>query len=387
MTDSTSTFTADNILSNPGGNNMMVPHHEPGVVARGDNMILSIPSNGNGNNNHFPPPRLPTPEELAAVFQMCRSNQWNSVLNSVRNNPQLAKTSMTMDNHITTTIIHQAITSKGSIKPRARVIEEILTICPDAAMIKNGYGSLPLHVIAQRNTKIDAATKESLIKRLVSAYPGAMTQQGGVGMRTPLHIIFTDYISPRLTAALIRQGPQACFMKDRKGYLPAHVACSRHCSPEKLQMLLEVNPTSLFDRTNDGDTLLSLATKTATKSHPNYALIDDLQRRLHLAGITEDHAVPNRVSSNDTTDTFSNSEGSPANRSNGSNSLVSTTRVSRRRAPVTSRSRKRRRTANADHHQPNIKVEEDTEQQANLLLHFSRQTNTTDLQIKNFASV
>jgi len=69
-------------------------------------------------------------------------------------------------------------------------------------------------------------------------------------------------------------------MKDKKGFLPAHVACSRHCSPEKLRMVLAVNPDSLYDKTLKGDTLLSLATSTATKSHPNYALIDELQKQL-----------------------------------------------------------------------------------------------------------
>jgi hypothetical protein len=140
--------------------------------------------------NHMPQ-RSPTRDEMDAVFQMCRSNQWNSVLNSVRSNPRIAVTSMTMQNHITTTIIHQAITSKGETSLRARVVEEILDVTPEAASIKNGYGSLPLHVIAQRNTKMDATTKELLIRKLVRAFPGALTQQGGVGMRTPLHIIFT----------------------------------------------------------------------------------------------------------------------------------------------------------------------------------------------------
>lgn len=94
---------------------------------------------------------------------------------------------------------------------------------------------------------------------------------------------FTDYISPRLTRLMITHGGKACFMKDKKGYLPAHVACSRHCSPEKLRMLLAVNPQALFDKTNDGNTLLDLAEKEATKSHPNYALIEELNRQLAVA--------------------------------------------------------------------------------------------------------
>lgn len=96
-----------------------------------------------------------------------------------------------MDNHISTTILHQAITSKGDTKIRNRVIEEILDIAPKAATIKNGYGSLPLHVIAQRNTKLSARTKEDLIYELVHANKAALLVQGGVGKRTPLHIIFT----------------------------------------------------------------------------------------------------------------------------------------------------------------------------------------------------
>ena len=84
---------------------------------------------------------------------------------------------------------------------------------------------------------------------------------------------------------MVLNGREACFMKDKKGYLPAHVACSRHCSPEKLHMLLKINRAALTAKTNAGDTLLSLAIKSATRSHPNYALIDDLKRRLDDIGI------------------------------------------------------------------------------------------------------
>ena len=94
-------------------------------------------------------------------------------------------------------------------------------------------------------------------------------------------------------------------MKDKKGFLPAHVACSRHCSPEKLKMLLSVYPVCLFEKTNDGHTLISLATCSATKSHPNYALIDELNRQMELAAcgslVSEesDYASRGRLDSND----------------------------------------------------------------------------------------
>ena len=125
------------------------------------------------------------------MLQLCRSDEWHGILDQVRQNPQIATTSMKMNNHMCTTIIHQAITSKGPTAVRAEVISTILHHTPDAASIKNGYGSLPLHVIAQRNTKMDAQTKERLIFELVQAFPAALMEEGGVGKRTPLHIIFT----------------------------------------------------------------------------------------------------------------------------------------------------------------------------------------------------
>jgi hypothetical protein len=89
---------------------------------------------------------------------------------------------------------------------------------------------------------------------------------------------------------MIQNGPQACFMKDKKGYLPAHVACSRHCSPEKLRMLLHVHPESLLAETNDGQTLLSLAIGMATRSHPNYALIDAIRGKMDEMGLPKHDA-------------------------------------------------------------------------------------------------
>jgi hypothetical protein len=133
----------------------------------------------------------PSGAEMEDVFQLCRLDNWPGILYQIKRKPLIATTSMIMDNHISTTVLHQAITSKGNTKERADVIQEILKVTPQAAAIKNGYGSLPLHVIAQRNTKMDAATKESLIKKLVMAHTPALMEPGGVGRRTPLHIIFT----------------------------------------------------------------------------------------------------------------------------------------------------------------------------------------------------
>jgi hypothetical protein len=100
---------------------------------------------------------------------------------------------------------------------------------------------------------------------------------------------------------MIQNGPQACFMKDKKGYLPAHVACSRHCSPEKLRMLLHVHPESLLAKTNDGQTLLSLAIGMATRSHPNYALIDALRSQMEKMGLPKHDTTTTTTTSSTTT--------------------------------------------------------------------------------------
>lgn len=195
------------------------------------------------------------------------------------------------------------------------------------------------------------------------------------------HKLITDYVSPRLTQDMIQQGAKACFMKDKKGLLPVHVACSRHCSPEKLQMLLEVNPESLHATTNDGDGLLDLATKHSTKSHPNYALIDDLRRRLQLSNSAQ-HLTTYRVSSNETNsnetndDTCSTINSSPTGRITGTASAAG-----RPKGPRNTRSRKRKRKEIADDVRLMI---DNTQEQANLLLQFSRQTQD---EIKNYASV
>lgn len=145
----------------------------------------------------FDPSPLPlnvqqgSPEEMNRTFHHCRANKWNVVLQAVSEKPWLATTLIVMDNHISTTIIHQAITSKGDTVSRANVIRQILKATPNAAAIKNGYGSLPLHVITQRNTNIKSNIKETLIRDFVYAYPGALYEEGGTGRRTPLHIIFT----------------------------------------------------------------------------------------------------------------------------------------------------------------------------------------------------
>ena len=101
-----------------------------------------------------------------------------------------------MSNRITTTVLHQLISAKGHQESRAKLIRCILASTPTAASVPNGFGSLPIHVIAQRNTNFSAATKEALMYDLLRAYPEALAVAGGKGKRTPLHILFTGTVGP-----------------------------------------------------------------------------------------------------------------------------------------------------------------------------------------------
>lgn len=55
----------------------------------------------------------PSLAEMQEVLQLCRQSNWLGVLALVQKNPSVAVTQIIMDNNIATTIIHQAITSKG----------------------------------------------------------------------------------------------------------------------------------------------------------------------------------------------------------------------------------------------------------------------------------
>ena len=96
-----------------------------------------------------------------SIFILCKEEKWADISALIASNPTLAVAPMTMANNITTTILHQAITSKGDVGARAGLVKFVLSIRPSAAAIKNGYGSLPIHVLAQRNCKMKSKVKKA----------------------------------------------------------------------------------------------------------------------------------------------------------------------------------------------------------------------------------
>ena len=174
-------------------------------------------------------------------------------------------------------------------------------------------------------------------------------------------------------------------MRDKKGFLPAHVACSRHCSPEKLEMLLRVNSDSLFAETDDGSTLLGLAKSTATKHHPNYALIGDLERRVMIASMAvslSPETTPFDVHSSADNINCWNQGANRVKSTTRSVICTSTNRNSRhskfkrkRKSKATLRDRQTTKESKSEVdavRQEIIPIKQEDSEPANLLLHFSR---------------
>lgn len=222
------------------------------------------------------------------LLNLCKRGKWQQLNALVSSNPSLATRTLSMDNNIATTLLHQAITGKKIHTSKARydLTLTILSVAPMAAEIENGYKSLPIHAATQRNVSFRAKDKEGLIRALINASPNTAGATGGTSKRTPIHLLLTDYQSTDLFSFALSKAPNAVRVSDENGYLPIHIGCSRHCSIEKIKLLIDANPDSLHARTHQGKTPLSLAKSKATKSHPNYELIKILKR------CTEETPVP-----------------------------------------------------------------------------------------------
>ena len=82
---------------------------------------------------------------------------------------------------------------------------------------------------------------------------------------------------------MIQRGKPALLRKDKRGWLPIHVACSRHVSIQKLQLLLDAFPFSVLETTSEGKNVVDLAKESATSKHPNVQLVDRLKSAMQNA--------------------------------------------------------------------------------------------------------
>jgi hypothetical protein len=132
-----------------------------------------------------------TENEIYSISKLCRENRWRSLRDMLKRKPQLSLVSFVTDKRTRSTILHEAIISEDTsdIGDRSDCIQDILSRCPEAAKIKHGRGSLPLHSIARRSKGMDPTTRESLFKKLIAAYPEALVTKKDDNLgRTPVHV-------------------------------------------------------------------------------------------------------------------------------------------------------------------------------------------------------
>jgi hypothetical protein len=111
----------------------------------------------------------PTKAEIGNISCLCKEHKWKEVLQAIEKAHYLAGASWSMQNSLSTTLIHQVIVDRGDPEARASVSSFLLTKTPHCARVRSGQGSLPLHVICQRNVKMPAAKKTELILQMIFA--------------------------------------------------------------------------------------------------------------------------------------------------------------------------------------------------------------------------
>lgn len=133
-------------------------------------------------------------------------------------------------------------------------------------------------------------------------------------------------------------------------------------------MLLQANPGSIREVINDQRTALQLAMDTATKSHPNYALIEALESAMCGGDDSVGVQVPSATAlvGSASFSSARNDEGKKKRKAKGKNSSRAV------KAPKATPSKKRKRSE----YRESADIETmDTPVAADLLLHFSRSNN------------
>jgi len=120
---------------------------------------------------------------------------------------------------------------------------------------RNGY-SLPVNIALKSNASID------VLRVLCQAGPKVLLERDGPEACTALaNAIYLD--SPvEILQLLIETNPNSSKTMDRHSNLPLHVACSKGCSLQIIQILVNSFPDSVNQKNFDGRTALEIAQRT-----------------------------------------------------------------------------------------------------------------------------
>lgn len=125
------------------------------------------------------------------------------------------------------------------------MIHHILDVVPKSASPIPSFpkqqpleGLFPIHVACLKRCSID------IIRKLITAYPGALTIKAARGVSTPLHIICSDGEAFELIRLLIESGPGALSMIDKSGLTPLHYALSHltFIDASCIRLITRLNP-------------------------------------------------------------------------------------------------------------------------------------------------
>jgi len=290
-------------------------------------------------------------QDSSSLMELCRRSQWEKLLQIIKANENCILQILYVDSSNcsgevkggrTTTLLHQVLRSHNpDVSGRLKLINTILgskNAKKACSLRAEPLGSLPLHVALYRDNKLDSLTRERVVEALVKIYPHAVSIQEysnvrKTGGKTPLHIMGRQYSSTGIARKLIQASLAAVKIRDDKGWLPIHHACRWRSSPEKLKLLIDAYPKSVFQTTHDSlkKTPLDLVRDDATKDRPHLALIAILKDSMASLN-SNDKLISDKSSefsnSNGTSTKSSSSVASPVVNSNNSSQSFKSTKSS-----------------------------------------------------------
>jgi ankyrin repeat protein len=136
------------------------------------------------------------------------------------------------------------------------IVRAILKAKPEAATLRDGSGSLPLHVALEHSST-------TIVEIVLKAFPEGSQLTDGVGSL----VLHRACCYDKATRLLLRSYPEGVRAKDAFDRLPLHNAIMCNASSTTVQDLVTVFPDGLLQQDLDGDTPLHKA--SAGVGHPS----------------------------------------------------------------------------------------------------------------------
>uniref|UniRef100_A0A7R9ZCQ5 Uncharacterized protein n=1 Tax=Pseudictyota dubia TaxID=2749911 RepID=A0A7R9ZCQ5_9STRA len=118
-----------------------------------------------------------------------------------------------------------------------------------------------------------------LVERVLSLWVDAAKVQDGKRGNTPLHLqCMNSQRSASEVSYIVRKCPLAASILNKEGQSALHVACTSNAMLPVLKLLVNADPSMLFQKDNSGATPLALTWKAYTSSIHGMAALDSILR-------------------------------------------------------------------------------------------------------------